>query len=491
MTAQSGIRTTASVDDRISAAFQSIGKEARQMAQSFEKSTGAVKQLAGAAGSMGGEFGEAGAKISGLISAIAMGGPLGIGVVALTAGVAALTAAWMAYRQEQELVRLDTEMTARAVGAVLNRDLAQQMEATKAAETALRNYGKTSRQVRVEELEASAEAIARNIKANTDWSRSETDILHEKMKKREFMLRELEALKGLEDSEHKTASAAESASARKVRAREQAAAAAREEKRMLDEIAAATEAWGRQQNELLERETQAQNAKLRSELDHFFMVREVREEALARQKQADEEQIARDNEAFQRNAMVAQQIADVYAASFTAVIDGNETAGKAVAKATVASAEIAIKAALQVAMAEQIKAASPFGVAGIAIGMAAAGIVAKLIMNNLSSLPKAAGGGVVGEGIGGRGVAGRDSVPILTMPGEGILPVSLVRQLRQVLGMPSGPSAAGGGVATRGGGMPMQVELKLSSVVPPNDLQLKEAALVIGDHIRDLWARGY
>ena len=77
---------------------------------------------------------------------------------------------------------------------------------------------------------------------------------------------------------------------------------------------------------------------------------------------------------------------------------------------------------------------------------------------------------------------GTDTVPILATPGEAILPVSLTRALKSVLGISGGSTFAGGGmVAAGGGGVSVTIE---GNVYAQDERQVDELIERISDAVR-------
>lgn len=201
-------------------------------------------------------------------------------------------------------------------------------------------------------------------------------------------------------------------------------------------------------------------------------------------------------EAAQREAdaymQAGQQIGSALGQAFGAMITDSENAEKH-AKAAIASIlQMGIKAAVEMIAMETAKgsAAAVSAHAGIpfvgpAVGAAAAAAVSALI----GSLATFARGGIVTGGI-----PGRDSVPIMAMPGEMVLPVDVTRALLRAAG--SGGKLGGRGLGFAGGGVvpssaPAGQFAGMTLVVQANNRREGEQSLeAIAKGLTDLSRRG-
>lgn len=126
----------------------------------------------------------------------------------------------------------------------------------------------------------------------------------------------------------------------------------------------------------------------------------------------------------------AQQAADTAAAEGGNAMDAFRDSA---VSSVIQIAKTQVMAAAAKAAAEAISAMVGIPVVGPVLGAVAGASVYALVSALMSKIPGAADGGVITGG-----VAGRDSVPIMGMPGEPVIPVDLANQLREVLTRPVG-----------------------------------------------------
>jgi hypothetical protein len=211
--------------------------------------------------------------------------------------------------------------------------------------------------------------------------------------------------------------------------------------------------------------------------DYYSRVADLQERDARAEDRLSQERVEREQEAVRQVAQTIGAVGAVWGDAFADMATGADSAGHAAGKAAVQSAETMIMAAAAAAAAKQMEAHSMIPFVGIAIGAAAAGVIFALIKAQMSNVPKAAHGGVV---TGGR--AGEDSVPIMAMPGEVILPVSVAQQFMAIANSPAGGGggrvqhfAGGGRVAprSRDHGGSMSVTAHFHSFMPPREVEQK------------------
>lgn len=182
-------------------------------------------------------------------------------------------------------------------------------------------------------------------------------------------------------------------------------------------------------------------------------------------------------QAQEEKAAFALQTANTIGAAFGAaaasMIQDQEDAGKAIISASLDVANQVINMAIAKAMAEAVAGTSGIPIIGIALGAVAAASVMALIKGLTSGM--FAEGGIV---TGGR--KGEDSVLAMLTPGELVVPVAQVAQMKRLFGSPSSGAPAPQPVRLQGGGTvpggaparTMNVILNMSFLVPPNRAQL-------------------
>jgi len=161
--------------DDASPTIRKVGAEFKRMPESFSKAAGAMRLVEGASGGMGGAFAEAANKASGLLSIVTSGGPLGVGIAAVTVAVAAGTAAWKMYKQDIDQAK---EATA-AIDVVLEKNREKVLkfgEEVKKAAEALRTMGWTEGQKFAEQAEQAERGIASTVESHNKLLAEQADL---------------------------------------------------------------------------------------------------------------------------------------------------------------------------------------------------------------------------------------------------------------------------------------------------------------------------
>jgi hypothetical protein len=166
----------------------------------------------------------------------------------------------------------------------------------------------------------------------------------------------------------------------------------------------------------------------------------------------------------------------------TAVVTG--AAAGTTATVVAADTKIAADTATMVAGATAAYSGIPF----VGIGLAAAAIASFIAI--IAAFKKFATGGEVTGG-----TPGRDSVPALLTPGEYVLSVPAVQQMRKMLSMPDtgGPRYAQGGPVSgrsRGSGSHTTIVLRNEVVIPAEKATIKRQLMASRKALREMIARG-
>jgi hypothetical protein len=90
-TEAAGLRSTVS----------NLGEQTKDLPSHFGKAAAAMSIMGSATGSMGGKIADAGAKITDVALMLAVGGPLGVGLAAVTGAIALASTAWDAFTEDQ------------------------------------------------------------------------------------------------------------------------------------------------------------------------------------------------------------------------------------------------------------------------------------------------------------------------------------------------------------------------------------------------------
>jgi hypothetical protein len=498
------LRMVASVEDRATAPLKAIGQEAKRMGEGFSKSAAALRLVEGAAGQMGGKVADAAAKVSGLAGIVGSGGPLGVAMAAGTALVAAATAAWKLYNADaaaaSDAMKSMDESLRR-----MNERMGKHKDALVAITDELRFFGQSSDEIAIqkgeERLAIIDEEIERNgkliselarkrysqeglgdvdakqleaLKANNDAMRLQAETIAANNKR----LQERIDLQFKESEEQRRAAAATQAAADAKRQQE------KEEEERLKRLKDLEESRAKRRADAEAKLT----AYLKEQADkreqiaiHVTNGVVETEEKGAKERQKTEEQLARDKEAMQQR--VAAVATEAVQLMVSAALSGS---GKQ-RDAAIEAAKIQIAASIAKAAIEAIAAHAGIPFAGVVLGAAAATAIVALAGKYNTGF--AHGGTVRG------GTPGRDSVPIMAMPGEMVLPVGVANEIRSIASSngprsSSGGFAAGGTVSSRSGGMgggPTIVqEFKSWS---PNGIEARRAAREIRRELKTLGMR--
>jgi hypothetical protein len=472
----------------------------KRVPENFSKASAAASALTGALGGVGGKAGAVLGPMSGLLSMLATGGPMALGVAAVTGAVAIGSKAWDTYKESSRqaesgvrsmLAAVEAQSTAaRRVGGDL-----------KSLSDDVKYFGLSARQVAVEQLgtqiamlegapDKFEEALvplraqledmsklAEDLGWGAKLAGSEADITIlrgqiEALEKSKSLAadtlaqarQKLEALNALSALEATAARARAQADAEEKKANDEKLEALRdikaERKADLEQALASIKAQAEDQEpaDLAAKDAAEARAKDIKHLDNLKfesvsvqreMDRIATEERLGlisaeeaeRQKMWAREQ--------QRIGQIAQSLGSIWGDVFADMISGQQSAGSAIVAGTIKSAQVAVMAAASSAAAEAAFSQAGIPILGPILAVTAAGMVFAMVSAYMSKIPKAAlGGTVVG------GTPGRDSVPALLMPGEEILPVGEANRYRA--------ARARGGM---GGGLTLNLTVPVQSAI--------------------------
>ena len=424
--------------------------------EQFSKAAGAVSLFASAVGSSGGKAAMATTQIANLGALVITGGPIGIGIAALTGIVAGLT--W-AFEDSGDEAKSFADDLKRLQGEA---DTAQ--SELESLQRKLEDFGKGSHEAAIDRLQAEI-AILEASKAQYDVQSSMVEIdehgneivdehtrkiqdqtfelgLQLDAKRKALQLeRELLAAETLRDQERERASAKEKAADQKrsERRRQAEVRSSAEFDRRMAMITLRTDA------ELAASKRVEEAEQRRVELD-----REGAEKARAIMAKMREEQ----QQAAQARLVQAVQYGEIAGQVFgnvaAAAAQGDSDAVKSGAKA---AGQIILQAAAKSA-AEAFSSMVGVPIIGPALGAAAAGAAYAFAMSYLN---KFAAGGFVG------GTAGRDDQPILAQRGEYVMSRGEVAAAQSTGAVPDRLGGGSGG----GGGMQVTAVFGPSSARTP------------------------
>jgi hypothetical protein len=533
---QNTMTVTARGVDHVSGPMKDVAKAIGGLPDKISKATSAMSALGGAVGQIGGPIGATAGKLSQFGSLVATGGPLGLGIAGVTGLVAAGTAVWQVYQEELQHAANATASLTRVFEAQKGR-ISEANESAMRAEQALANYGKTAGEIRIAELESKMSNFSSALERNAgviDELRPRVAELQGQLlslsglntksanEARAAIQKELEAKRALLVATENGNAAAQAQFDANMRESLRGLAQAEEEARQKRDArtAATRRAIDAERAHTAEVEKGAQEVlahldRIGNELDKKKAREQAASEAskAAAKKDSDAmkavlgKQVKAEEEAHQKRTQQAQEVAsllvDNVGGALSDIISGTKSTEEAfgemfgslgkmvlqqaatyvVAKgieaavnATTANAKIAQDTSTAASGALSAHSNIPF--VGIAIGLAAAAAIIAAIL----SFKKFAKGGLVTGG-----EPGKDSVPALLMPGEMVLPVSMVREIAQLSG--SGGSVSGGiprfanGGMVQGGGQSFGTNVTINyaqnTTLPASSAQTKRSLLEI------------
>lgn len=149
---ETSLTLNAKARDNASGPLSDIAKSVKALPDQFGKASAALGALGGVTQQMGGQVAAAAQKLTGLASVVASGGPIGVGIAAISVAVAAGTKVWEVYtessRQAEAAARaLDGVFAAQAKGIDDSKRRVEELSRS------LRNFGKTTTEATQADLE--------------------------------------------------------------------------------------------------------------------------------------------------------------------------------------------------------------------------------------------------------------------------------------------------------------------------------------------------
>lgn len=512
-----------------------VSDNLRRLPEMASKSSMALMAINTASAKVGGAFAMAAQKATGLISLVGVGGPLGIGIAAVTVAIAAGAVVWDAYTLAEKNAGIAAKETGRLLSEQKQRVRDHEEEVRK-LEKAVADFGKTSQQVTIEgmraevrqreyvmkSLQSERKAIlnGRNLQSQENQERLKTlDIaVSVAEKKYELTERALNAEEQLQNAEKNKTVADEANAKREQNAtsrkaemlgkvqqelqllQEQAdagkitATVYESQAQGLEQIAArltkvagisqqyantvqsvleVSEAARIDENELAEARA-ANLKKAQADLARYAENRAAQIDLTSELELARAKQVDAELTRDRERALaLTQAIGQAAQTAAEQWAAGSISGGQAAKQATLGAARAAIMAASGEAAAKALAAHAGIPFVGTAIGLAIAGALTSMILGLLSRVPQAARGGEVRGGI-----PGRDSVIASLMPGEVVQSTPQVARIDRLATrletmFNGGPQFALAGA----GGRP--VNLTIQSLTPATPLETARAAKVI------------
>ena len=159
---RAGLASAGKAIDGLKAKVKGASGAIGALPEMVSKASAALVLVQNSTSQLGGKLADAANKIVGVIGLIAVGGPLGAGLAAVTGLVAGLSAAWEAFTfaaKQAASEALSLEFALKKLGDPLDRQIAKIED----LEKAVANYGKTASEVRIAELKAAVESARVNI----------------------------------------------------------------------------------------------------------------------------------------------------------------------------------------------------------------------------------------------------------------------------------------------------------------------------------------
>jgi len=467
--------------DKASGPLNQVAAAAKKMPEGFSKAQAAMGALGGAAGELGGPIAGVASKLAGLAGTVATGGPLGLGIAALTVAVSAGVTWWEAYtaasKAAEEISRnLETTMRKQS-GALTN--LGSEVDK---ARRSLDAFGKTAETARADELRQSIndnidtvnrysahlDKLRNDIAGMADAEKADIIIKRDAIRMAEAQIADLldqnsksRELIGLLEQTTAKQEAQTAAEKRAAAAKRAKADAERESNKELEAAKRNEEAYAKKVGERL-------SANFRDYSEAYARKADLQEQDYKAQE-AEMERL-RD-----RAAGIGDQFGTVIGASLLQMAQGTMTAEEGFKNMAKQVALLAIKLAIAAAAAAAINAAT--GGAGAGAGGFVGGVA-----KGIFGFSK--GGMVTG------GSPGRDSVPAMLTPGELVLPVDVTRRLLSSTGNNTNSRLgvahfASGGVVTGRTSGSVVISAPVNLMFPPTRLQKKQMAR----HVGKTWAK--
>jgi hypothetical protein len=158
------LTVTARAVDKASGPLGDVGKSVKALPEQFGKASAAMSVLGGVSQQLGGQIGGAAQKLSGLASMVASGGPIGIGIAAISVAVAAGSKMWEAYTESTR----QAELAAKSLDSVFASQVKGIEDSRRRVDDlsrSLRNFGLSSSEATKADLErkmaTQAEGVSR------------------------------------------------------------------------------------------------------------------------------------------------------------------------------------------------------------------------------------------------------------------------------------------------------------------------------------------
>lgn len=502
MAGNAGLKLTVWADDKASQTFKAVGKEAARMGKGFSKSASALRLVGDAAGQMGGGIADAAGKATMLAGVIGSGGPFGLALAALTAGLAAAAFVYRSVTAESRAAEKAHEAGAKVVAAAAAR-IEDYRKKLAELEKQIRDVGKTQAQASAAEMQAEIDRRAFGLKLleqEIEQRKARSDAMREEIAALS-VVRGGEIVSG-EAGVRRIAQLEETIKSEESLLRIQESGFLSSQKTVI-QLLAQVDAYKRLDGaQKQEKKAKEENAKAERELEAAAKKRgRAMEEAWRRgikgateeyQRKLDldqklaEFQASKAEEREQMFASVAD--ASIGAASMigAAAISGSATEQEAARSAAVTSIGAALASGAAKAIEAHAGIPAPWGQI---LGVAAAAAITLAIKGMTAQYGFARGGRVSGPG-----GPTSDSIPIRVSSGETIVPAGLSDQLARVF-TSNGPVSGGaggfasGGRVNRGGGGNVTIVNEFRSVMPPNSLDTRRAVRVIERHAKTMRSR--
>ena len=462
--------------------FNGVGGAVRQMPQQFSRASGAISSMGGAFGKMGGAAGMAVGKLTGMASLL-VGGPLGVGIAAVTLAIGAMTVVWDTFQTEAK----ESEKAIVQMSAAMDRmhtSVQNQKDALADLTDEVEHYGMTADQRMIEkgeerlqiidqELEANARLINAMIKRrrSVEGLNVEDEVQLQKLFETNAAMREvaqtITATNEALQEKMTLAFAEDEGKLKREKTDKRIAEAQRRDEKAKAEAEKAAIDLARQRIDYVKEASEREHAATAKRIeDQMALEREAYEARLKLEDQEAEEK-------EQRAQAVASTISDVSSQLTTDLLSNDERTRKSAVRTAASAAMASIGTAAAKGAADVFASSQKLGpILGPIIGAIAAAAVFGSIMTFRSKVIGAASGGLIRGG-----VAGRDSVPAMLMPGEIVMPTPVAQQFQRMAAGRGG----GGGTSMNTTVNHYNVGIQALDVSSVSESQLSKVALRLGE----------
>jgi hypothetical protein len=499
--------------------LDAVANSIRKLPGELSKAAAVFQMVGGAAGGMGEDVAQAAGKMSALASLVSSGGPIGIGIAAVTVAVAAGSKVWELYNS-QTTATAGMNATLAGTFEAMNKDLSKSQSTLQELTDKLIYWGKTAEEMQIGKLKETVAiqdvAIISNRK-QADSIRASAEAMLEKAEAQEkdsdleylAHLRGQETAKQLRDRaglELQTAAALEEGTSKAEAAyyvNVNTITALEELTTKTKAKTAAEKEAGQVASDLADENRRfAQDAAAMADASFNLYKQDISQkrgmsEWLRAATESDRKRTERDDERDRKGSELlaeagqhqyddlkstgvsaARSISAAWTEAGVAMASGSASGSEAAKQAVFGSARAAIMAASGEAAAKSIAAYSGIPFVGVAIGLSVAASVAAIILGYLSKFEQ---GGIV------RGSGG--GIPIMAHDGERVLSARQTMAFERMVSALERQSTTRAGASVVGNGGIIQMN-RYSTFAPSSSATRRDMREVMSLTLK-LKKRGY